>query len=198
MNLLKTLLVIGICSAFLSACEKPKQVQSEKTQEHSTVLPITENQNSNNDVKSQSPTLFLWVKGIKFAVNGMINSSQKINDSQKSCLEDENNIENYLQEGRLSLTKAMEEDGLKIADDFYRTPEGQKVIQITEQQLLNLQNKPAGEPITLTDEEEKKIDEFLQSDVAKKAETNVQKIDSKEMQVIFEKLIKLEKQRCNI
>lgn len=128
----------------------------------------------------------------------MINNSQKINDSQKSCLEDENNIENYLQEGRLSLTKAMGEDGLKIADDFYRTPEGQKVIQITEQQLLKLQNKPAGKPITLTDEEEKKIDEFLQSDVAKKAETNVQKIDSKEMQVIFEKLIKLEKQRCNI
>ena len=193
MNLLKTLLVIGICSAFLSACEKPKQVPSEKTQEQSAVLPITENKNSNNDVKSQSPTLFLWVKGIKFAVNGMINSSQKINDSQKSCLEDENNIE-----GRLSLTKAMGEDGLKIADGFYRTPEGQKVIQITEQQLLKLQNKPTGEPITLTDEEEKKINEFLQSDVAKKAETNVQKIDSKEMQVIFEKLIKLEKQRCNI
>lgn len=103
-----------------------------------------------------------------------------------------------LTRGQIVTDQSDGEDGLKIADDFYRTPEGQKVIQITEQQLLKLQNKPADKPITLTDEEEKKIDEFLQSDVAKKAETNVQKIDSKEMQVIFEKLIKLEKQRCNI
>lgn len=202
-------LVIGslLVATLLTACNKAEEPAPASDSPKPTTLKSGESVGGIEvptaekiaSVSNDSPTVAIWTGGMKLGTTLLLlEENPELSDAQKECLMGAEANKVYFDKSKAEMLMVLGEDGILVADEFYRSEVGQKVQAFSNEQIAIASGEKIANPIKLTEEEQQKMQAFMQSDIMKKMQENIAKITPEKMEADLAQTAKEEMVRCKI
>lgn len=178
-----------IVTSLLVACNKTEEPKPETPKTEVVALPVADD----------SPTVGIWTEGMKLGTTLMLlEQNPQLSDTQKACLLGDEANATYLAGSKAEMLRVLGEDGIKQADEFYRSELGKKVAEYSRQQMKIAAGEKVENPISLTDDEQAKVMEFMNSEIMKKMQENIAQVSAEKMEADLAVIAKQEAVRCQV
>lgn len=188
-TLLSATLLLTACSKEEAEVEVPEPVSTGVTNPTQTQL----------DALNGSPTISIWTAGMKLGTTLMLlEKHPNMSEKDQECLMGKDADPAYFENSKREMLAVLGEDGIKTADEFYNSEVGKKVALFSQEQMAIAAGKKVTNPTTLTDEEQAKMQAFMESDMMTKMRNNIATISPEKMEADLAIIAEQEAVRCNL
>ncbi|WP_227430343.1 hypothetical protein [Psychrobacter sp. I-STPA6b] len=179
----------------LTGCNKATDTDKA---EDTASQPTTETTTTQDSaINNNSPTVNIMADSFVAITKAQLNADDKYSAEDKECLNQMNDTVATAEADKF-LRNELTPEQLATLDDFYGSELGQKITKFSDQQYKMMAGETVENPITLTQEEQQKMVEFVQSPEGQTIQNIGDSVDPQQYEDMLKKIINNELTRCNL